>query len=127
MLAALEGMIQAIAPLHIRVSPGVRFDVPGELRVGSSGAALTAILGGSATWDPPSIGNGLTGASTVTVTGAVAGDACVCGLTTMTGDRWQTSCAVDAADTARYTIENRTGGTVNLDSGTLRCLVFKSS
>lgn len=93
-------------------------------------AVFPVIVGvGSKTFDPPSQTTVITTASdgifqtTVTVTGAVLGDFCVCSFSLdltgilMTAD-------VTAADTVTVTFGNITGGTLNIASGTLRVVAF---
>jgi len=84
-------------------------------------------LSGSATYDPPSLADGVGVTTTVTVTGAALGDF-VSGVSfsldlqgiTLTG--W-----VSAANTVSVRLQNESGGVLDLASGTLRAVVAKSS
>lgn len=86
---------------------------------------LTA-LEGSKTYDPPSLNNGATTTTTVTVTGANLGNYAEAAFNKdMAGviiDAW-----VSAADTVTVRFSNESGGTVDFTSGTLRARVFKSN
>ncbi|HWQ36946.1 MAG TPA: right-handed parallel beta-helix repeat-containing protein [Blastocatellia bacterium] len=77
------------------------------------------------TWDPPSLADGAVASTTVTVTGAAAGDACSAGHDQLGSNLVMLSCHVQGADTARVTVLNKTGGALDLGSGTLRVFVWK--
>lgn len=77
-------------------------------------------LAGSATYDPPSLADGVGSTTTVTVTGAVLGDfvtACSFSLDLqgITVTAW-----VSAANTVSVRFQNESGGLLDLASGTLR-------
>lgn len=85
---------------------------------------LSSVLNGSKTFDPPSIGSGAQGTTTVTVTGAVLGDYVLASFAldlqgiTLHG-------YVSAADTVTVVFLNMTGGTLDLSSATLKARVWK--
>lgn len=81
-------------------------------------------LDGSKTWNPGSISNGSAESTVVTVTGATVGMICETpGFSAITGTDWELSAWVSAANTVTVLLRNRTGGTVDLGSGTLRVRV----
>jgi hypothetical protein len=80
---------------------------------------------GSATWNPASLDDGAgETSSSVTVTGAALGDFCISSAPyDMQGI--VATCYVDAADSAKIRIQNETGGTIDLASGTWRVRIIK--
>jgi hypothetical protein len=82
-------------------------------------------LTATATWDPASVADGAVVSTTVTVTGAAVGEPCVAGLTTMTTTNMTITAYVSAANTVTVVIFNKSGGAVDLGSGTLRVAVQK--
>ena len=78
---------------------------------------------GVKTWDPPNIADGAITSTTVTVTGARVGDPATAGLTTLLAIDAMIFAHVQALDTVRLTLYNRTGGALNLPSGTLTACV----
>jgi hypothetical protein len=82
-------------------------------------------LSGSATWNPASLDDGAgETSSSVTVTGAALGDFCISSAPyDMQGI--VATCYVDAADSAKIRIQNETGGTIDLASGTWRVRIIK--
>lgn len=100
--------------------------VPAALAVGG-GAAVQKILSTTATWAPPSLGNGASAKDTgVTLTGVSPGDVVTASLSTITSSDWAVQACVTSANTVEVKITNNTGGTVGLPSGTLRvnCVKF---
>jgi hypothetical protein len=87
---------------------------------------ITAILTGTNTWDIGNTANGGVVSRTVTVTGAVTGDPCCAGLTTLPVN-WEINCQVSSTDTATVIAINRTGGNSDPASGTVRATVFTYS
>ena len=84
------------------------------------------------TWDIANMANGDDENTTLTVTGAAVGDACFCGVTSLTAALggaaagvWELICNVSATDTCAVNVSNETGTTLNPASGTLRCWVLK--
>jgi hypothetical protein len=78
------------------------------------------------TWNPSSIAAGSYEAKDVTVPGAAVGDFAIAKLSTILTDAMTLSCHVSAADTVKCVLHNPTASPVNLGSGTLGVLVFKS-
>lgn len=80
------------------------------------------VLTGSATYDPGSLADGEGATTTVTVTGAAAGDfvdaSFTAGLSGITVTAW-----VSAADTVSVRFQNESGGVLDLASGTLTARV----
>ncbi len=84
----------------------------------------STILDGSATYNPTNIVTGNQLLTTVTVTGAVAGDFALASFSLdLLG--LKLSASVDAADTVTVIFSNTSGGDVNLASGTLRARVWR--
>jgi hypothetical protein len=84
---------------------------------------ITAILTGTNTWDIGNTANGGVVSRTITVTGAVAGDPCIAGLTTLPVN-WEINCQTSGTDTVTAIAINRTGGNSDPASGTVRATVF---
>lgn len=80
---------------------------------------------GSATFDPPSLADGVGTTTTVTVTGAALGDFAEAAFSRdiqgITVTAW-----VSAANTVSVRFQNESGGTIDLASGTLRVRVRKA-
>lgn len=91
-----------------------------SLAVGS-GTALTKIVKGSISVNPPSIATLAAAVVTLTITGAVAGDVVVInpGTVGFTAGICLSSPFVSAADTVKVTVINMTAGT--LDEAALAC------
>lgn len=90
-------------------------------------ADIFAEAGGSATWDPASVAAGAqSAATTITVTGAVAGDRVIA---------WHTAnqlggklvAWVSAADTVSVAVHNPTAGAIDIATGTLSVRVVKTN
>ena len=82
-------------------------------------------LTNSVVFDPPSMATGIVGViQTLTVTGAAVGDYCLASfsvdLTGMTLLAW-----VSATNTVKFQFQNKTAGTLDLASGTVRVRVWK--
>lgn len=86
--------------------------------------ALSNVLGGSGTYDPPSLTDGSEASTTVTVTGAVLGDFALASFSLST-QGIKLAAEVTAANTVTVNFNNKTGGTLDLASGTLRARVWK--
>jgi hypothetical protein len=80
----------------------------------------------SATYDAASLADGAGATTTVTVPGAVLGDACVASLGVDLAGILMT-CYVSAASTASVRLQNETTGTLDLASATLRVFVLKKT
>lgn len=83
-------------------------------------------VGYTETWDPGSIAAAGYEAEDVTVPGAAVGDYVMVSLTTMVTNAMMISGHVSAADTVKVVLFNPTAGAIDIDSGTLAVLVFKS-
>ena len=84
------------------------------------------VLRASATWNPPSIGNGAVTSVVVDCLGAKIGDPVAVGFTAnAAGNDILWSGYVQAADKVRVTFLNQTGGALDLASGTVNVLVFQ--
>lgn len=97
----------------------------GGVIIGSGGAAITKTLKGSTTWDPGSIADGAVTSTTVTVTGAVAGNPCIVSHDQLGANNVMLTAHISAADTATVVLFNKTGGNYDLTSGTLTVFCFK--
>lgn len=97
----------------------------GGWAIGAGGAPIAKSLKGETTWDPGSIADGDDLSTTVTVTGAAVGDPCFASLSTLGANDVLISAHVQAADTVRVVLLNRTGGAFDAASGTLRVVCFK--
>jgi hypothetical protein len=94
------------------------------VKLGSGGTQIKKHLSATASWDPPSVVNGASTTTTITVTGAALGDTVAVGFTSLvTG--WNITGLVTATNTVEVRITNNTGGTVDLASGTLRADVWQ--
>lgn len=97
----------------------------GGVKIGSSGASFLKLLTGSVAFDPPSLTNGSVSTATITVTGAAVGDKAIGSLSTLPhANGWLITAYVSQANTVLLTIQNQTGGTVDLASGTASALVI---
>lgn len=80
----------------------------------------------SATYDAGSLADAAGETTTVTVPGAVLGDACVASLG-VSAAAITVTCYVSAANTASVRLQNESGGTLDLASTTLRVFVFRKT
>jgi hypothetical protein len=81
-------------------------------------------LSASATWDPPSVANGASTATTISVPSAALGDTVNASFSLSLGGL-SLSAQVSAADTVQVRLSNNSGAPVDLASGTIRVQVFK--
>jgi hypothetical protein len=81
---------------------------------------------GTKTWDPANVADGAFTSTTVTVTGAAVGDVVSVGFSVAVPAGAILSGAITAADTATVTLFNKTGGAVDLASGTLKVTATKA-
>lgn len=81
-------------------------------------------LTGSATYNPPSLADGVGATTTVSVIGAKMGDYAVASFD-LDLQGITVTAYVSAADTVSVRFQNESGGTLDLASGTLRVKVFK--
>jgi hypothetical protein len=89
---------------------------------------LSNVLAGSATYDPPDLATGAVATTTVTVTGAAAGDFALAShadVATTDADKVEINAKVTATNTVTVYFRNNHSGNVNLASGTLRVRVWK--
>lgn len=86
--------------------------------------ALANVLTGSATYDPPSLGDAAGATTTVTVTGAALGDFALASFS-LDLQGITVSAYVSGANTVSVRFQNESGGTLDLGSGTLRARVWK--
>ena len=96
------------------------------LKIGclSGGTAIAKLLTGTATWDPGSIADGAMTSTTVTVTGAALGDLVLsCSDTVAVPAGATLTGQVTASNTVTVTLFNKTGGNLDLASGTIRVVV----
>jgi len=82
-------------------------------------------LTGTVAWDPGSISDAAASATSVTVTGAAVGDACVATLSSIGARNMLITAHVSTTNTVRVTLFNKDGAPVDLPSGTVRAWVFK--
>lgn len=94
-------------------------DFIGGIAVGGGGATYTKLLKGSTTFDWPSVADGGTSSTTVTVTGVAAGDLCEASMTTVTPTGVWLVANYESSNTVRVTLHNESGSAVDLASGTL--------
>lgn len=90
-----------------------------------AGTPIAPILRASKTWDPGSINDGAVAPTTITATGAVAGDTVIASHDQIGANDVLVSAHVQAADTVRVVMLNKTGGALDVASGTLYVTVFK--
>lgn len=86
-------------------------------------------LEGSKTFDPGSINAAATESTTVTVTGAAAGDFAIASFSdvaTTNADKVTLDAKVTAANTVTVTFRNNHGSAINLAAGTLRVRVLQA-
>ncbi len=99
----------------------LRGNMPGVLKISRDVTAI-ARLTGSKTYDPASILDGGTQTTTVTVTGAALGSPAQAAFSLTVAGIIVTA-YVSAADTVTVLLQNESGGTVDLASGTLSAWV----
>lgn len=80
-------------------------------------------LSGSATYDPPSLADGVGTTTTVTVTGAVLGGFAMASFS-LDLQGITVTAYVSAADTVSVRFQNESGGLLDLGSGTLKARVY---
>ena len=81
-------------------------------------------VSGTKTWDPGSVADGALTSTVLTVTGAVVGDPVAVGFSTAVPAGALLVGAVTAADSVTVTLLNKTGGALDLTSGTLKAIVW---
>lgn len=114
--------IEVLSPIYNVYAPTTRYgDITILAKVEENGRPLA----GSKTFDPPSIANGASTNTTVTVTGALVGDMAEVSFTTNLAGLSLTG-YVNTTDTVTAVFSNATGSAVDLASGTLRAWVKKA-
>lgn len=99
-------------------------DFPTPINWGTGTGHKGGFLTGSTTYDPPSLSAGATQQVSMTVTGAQVGDKAEVTFSNVdNGIRW--SGEVTASNAVRVTMENVSGGAIDLASGTLKATVWK--
>lgn len=93
-------------------------------RHGASPQGVQALTG-TVTWDPGSIADNASAATTLTVTGAAVGDPVAVTHDQIGARNMQITGHVQAANTVRVVLFNDDGAPVDLVSGTVRAWVFK--
>ncbi|HWT14043.1 MAG TPA: hypothetical protein VN231_14915 [Allosphingosinicella sp.] len=81
-------------------------------------------IGGSKTWDPPSVAAGAATSTTLTVQGAQLGDSVLVGFNKAL-QGMQLTGSVSAADTVEAVLSNPTAAAINLVSGTLSARIAR--
>jgi len=115
---------------EITFTEGINVD-DGELKLGGTAITATAaeintldgVLTGSTTYDPASLADGAGETKSLTVTGAALGDFCLVSAPYDLQDVIAT-CYVQAANTVEIRLQNESGSTVDLASGTWRVLII---
>lgn len=90
------------------------------------GPTASTVLTGSTTYDPPNLADGAGATTTVTVTGAAAGDFAQASFGGDTAGITITAW-VSAANTVSVRFQNESGGTLDISSSTLRARVIKAA
>ena len=98
----------------------------GGLRVGSGSVRVTAILRGTATWDPASLADDDATRTSVTVTGAAVGDFCLVSHSGAEANEYHLTGQVTGSNAVEVTL-TATAGAADLASGTLVVIVLKIS
>lgn len=106
------GLSTALAAYYTKIESDTRY------------VALSNVLDGAKTYDPPSIADDAEASTTVTVTGAALGDFALASFSLST-QGIKLAAQVTAANTVTVNLHNRTGGVLDLASGTLRARVWK--
>jgi hypothetical protein len=82
-------------------------------------------LTASKTWDPASVADGAVTNTTVTLLSATLGDFAVASFSLAVPANAILAAAVTAADTVTVTLFNKTGGALDLASGTLKVAIIR--
>lgn len=98
----------------------------GKLFVDGTAQPLYGMLAGSATIDPASLVDGAGATASITVTGAALGDFVLVAAPYDLQDLTVTA-YVQAANTVEVRIQNESGATIDLASGTWKALVIKGA
>lgn len=102
--------LAAVLGAFLQFSPAIARDAPIQIY--------------SATYDAASLADGVGETTTVTIPGAVLGDACVASLGVSAAGITIT-CYISAANTASVRLQNESAGTLDLASTTLRIFILR--
>lgn len=121
-----NGSAGTVTGLRLRNNDLARAATPISGALGTSPVVSgnSGFLSASATWDPPSIANGASSATSLTVGGAVVGDMVSASFSNALGGLSLTA-QVSAPDAVEVRLSNASGGAVDLASGTVRVTVSK--
>lgn len=123
-----EGVVQE--DLNVGTSTGIVIDSPsGGVILGTQVGIHSVAVGQvswTETWNPAAIAALGYESEDITVPGAAVNDFCLPSFSAMLTNDMQLTAHVSAADTVRVILFNPTAGSINLGSGTLAVLVFKS-
>jgi hypothetical protein len=117
------GAADHISKLSHDTSGNLRIEPPSGTGIklgGNTSAAIKGHFVGSTTWDPASVADGDDTFTNVTVTGCTVGMPASVSLTTLGTNDVLITGHVTAADNVRVVMLNRSGGSLDLASGTLR-------
>jgi len=114
--------IDQIVELGPSTIPHIEYD---GTQVLVAGSPIAPVLRASATWNPANMVDTAVTSTTITVTGAAAGDVALASHDQIGANDVLVSAHVQAADTVRVVIHNKTGGDLNIASGTLYVTVWK--
>lgn len=108
-------------PRDIASGPSVRY----ESIILGGGAELNGILSNTTSWTPGVVASGAAVSKTLTVTGAVVGNAVAVGVYPALPAGVVASAQVTAGDTVTVTLANLSGGSVTLAAGNVRAVVMQ--
>jgi hypothetical protein len=117
---AIEGTLAYCSDCKAGTNPAVAGVGTGAFVVRQGGVWVA--LGSNkatATYDPPSVADGASFSTTISVPWMSVGQPVVAGHSSITTGGWQISGYITGLNTATITFTNHTGGTVDLASGTL--------
>ncbi len=122
LVVALLGLRGTMQPLGAEGDTNLtNLVLSGNLSFGSTGGRIASSYTGTATHNPPSLTWQSLATTTVTVTGAAAGDPCIVGFTVLDArGGMEVTCQFQAANTALVTFVNSASTTTDNATGTLR-------
>lgn len=116
--------------LNVGTSAAVTVTNPGGGSLTGTQVGIHSFAVGQVSWtetfDAGSVAAGSYEAEDITVPGAAVGDFVLCTLSSIVTNDMMISGHVSAADTVKCILFNPTAGAIDLGSGTLGVLVFKS-
>lgn len=121
-----NGSAGTITGLRVRNNDFARAATPVSGIPGTSPIVFgnSGYLSATATWNPPSIANGASAATTISVPGAAVGDMVMASFSVPLGGLLM-GAQISAANTAEVRLVNASGGAVDLASGTVSLTVSK--